>query len=189
MEKYQRYRFEQAVQEVNESSILWLKDEYKTILESNKPYQSKCDYIGYSINSIDEKIILLDQEIKELQSYKQKLKTAKELALITGAEVFESYGISKIEGGGISSITVTKSSSTTKTVIKATNEEELINAGFYRKVIDEKAIQRAYEEDNYKDLIHKYCEVSTITDTKPSKIKVNKRRAVNNTELTLEKVA
>ena len=47
--KLLRNRFETAVQEVSESSRDWLKDEYRNILESNKPYQSKCDYIGYSI--------------------------------------------------------------------------------------------------------------------------------------------
>lgn len=184
MEKLTRYRFEQIVQEASMGSITWLIDEFKVILESNKPYQSKCDYIGYSISSIDEKILLLDTQIKELQNYKNHLKAAKDIVLTTGAKVFENYGISKIEGAGISSITITTSSSTTKTIINPMNEEELIKAGFYKKVLDDKAIEKAYENGEYLTLIQKYCEVSTVTETKPSKLKINKRRAVNNANLS-----
>lgn len=184
MEKLTRYRFEQIVQEASMGSITWLIDEFKVILESNKPYQSKCDYIGYSISSIDEKILLLDTQIKELQNYKNHLKAAKDIVLTTGAKVFESYGISKIEGAGISSITLTTASSTTKTIINPMNEEELIKAGFYKKVLDDKAIEKAYENGEYLTLIQKNCEVSTVTETKPSKLKINKRRAVNNTTIT-----
>ena len=184
MEKLTRYRFEQIVQEASMGSITWLIDEFKVILESNKPYQSKCDYIGYSISSIDEKILLLDTQIKELQNYKNHLKAAKDIVLTTGAKVFESYGISKIEGAGISSITLTTASSTTKTIINPMNEEELIKAGFYKKVLDDKAIEKAYENGEYLTLIQKYCEVSTVIELKPSKLKINKRRGVNNTTIT-----
>ena len=184
MEKLTRYRFEQIVQEASMGSITWLIDEFKVILESNKPYQSKCDYIGYSISSIDEKILLLDTQIKELQNYKNHLKAAKDIVLTTGAKVFESYGISKIEGAGISSITLTTASSTPKTIINPMNEEELIKAGFYKKVLDDKAIEKAYENGEYLTLIQKYCEVSTVIELKPSKLKINKRRGVNNTTIT-----
>jgi hypothetical protein len=74
MEKLTRYRFEAVVQDTTEHRSEYLTNEFINILESNKPYQSKADYIGYSILSIDEKISLLDDEIENLKTYKQKQK-------------------------------------------------------------------------------------------------------------------
>ena len=56
MEKLTRYRFEAVIQDTTEHRCEYLTNEFINILESNKPYQSKADYIGYSILSIDEKI-------------------------------------------------------------------------------------------------------------------------------------
>lgn len=121
--KTTRYKFEQAVQEVKEDTKEWLRDEFKSILESEKDYTRKCDYIGFSIASIDDKVASLDEEIKELQHLKQKLKSAKEIALTIGAELFQDYGIDKLEGAGISSITLTKESTKSKTTLEILDEE------------------------------------------------------------------
>ncbi len=181
MEKLIRNRFEQAVQDVTENRKDWLRDEFKAILESNKPYQSKCDHIGYSIASIDDKVSLLDDEIKQIQEYKKKLKDAKEIAVTVGAGVFNTYGISKIEGGGISSITTSKAMSASKLNIVVVNEQALIDGGFYKKVIDTAKIQKSYFDGDYKEFIEANVELQTITTTKPSKLRINKRRAINNT--------
>jgi hypothetical protein len=186
MQKYQRYRLEKAVQEVTESTKQWLQDEYKTLLESNKPYQSKCDYIGYSINSIDEKIKAIDEEIKMLRTYKQKLKDAKDLAVTVGAEVFESYGISKIEGNGISSITTTTGTKTSKLAITIEDEDQLIEQGYYKKVIDEKKITADYMNGNYKELLESCCTFSIIENITLPKLRINKRKAVNNTNASID---
>jgi hypothetical protein len=53
MENYTRYRLEKAVQDANDNNIAYLKEEFQTLLESNRPYQAKADYIGYSVSSID----------------------------------------------------------------------------------------------------------------------------------------
>jgi len=181
MDKLQRFRFEAAVQDVTDTRVSWLKDEFKSILESNKPYQSKADYIGYSILSIDEKINLLDEEIKSLKGYKDKLKRAKDITLATGAEVFNEYGISKLEGAGISSLTLTSPLRTVKIEIDDIyNEEALIQQGYYKKVLDEKAIIQAYKDGIYKELIQTYANIITVEYINPAKIRVNKRKASNN---------
>ena len=181
MEKLQRFRFEQAVQDVTINSKSWLKEEFKAILESNKPYQSKCDYIGYSIASIDDKIKLIEDEIKQLQEYKKHLKDAKELTLITGAEIFNEYGISKIEGAGISSITTTKETSSSKTTFTIIDEQALIDGGFYKKVVDTDKIKEYYFKDEYKEFIEAYTDIDTITTLKPSKLRINKRKSRSTT--------
>ena len=101
-----RYQLEKDIESVNESSALWLKERFIEVLESDKDFTRKCDYFGYSILNLDTKIQSIDEEIKELRLMKEHLKSAKELALQVGAELFSEYGIAKLEGMGISSITL-----------------------------------------------------------------------------------
>ncbi len=186
--KTTRYRFEAAIQAVTEDSKSWLIDELKSILESEKDFTRKADYIGFSIAGIDSKVASLDEEIKELQELKQKLKSAKDIALTTAAEVFLSYGIDKLEGAGISSITVTKPATKIKSNLSISNEDALIQAGFYKKVLDTEAVAAALQSDG--DSIgymtaQEYASLATEEMTTPSKLKVNKRRGSNNTNFTI----
>jgi len=187
--KTTRYRFEQSVQEVKEDTTSWLTDEFKSILESDKDFTRKADYIGFSILSIDSKVASLDEEIKELQTLKKNLKLAKELTLQVGADVFEKYGIDKLEGAGISSITINKPKSTSKIRLTVHNEFKLIEAGFYKKIIDEDAVLEFYNCGKCLDTISACCSIEILKDTKPSKLKVNKRRANSNTSDELLEVA
>ena len=179
--KTTRYKFEQAVQEVKEQNVEWLKEEFIAILESNKDYTRKADYIGLSIASIDEKAASLDEEIKELQQLKLKLKLSKELALRVGAEVFTQYGIEKLEGASISSLTLTPVKTKELKNLEVYNENELIKRGYYKLILDEEEVIKELEtlEGKYEllgiaSLVTK--EVQTI-----AKLKINKRRGVNNT--------
>jgi hypothetical protein len=179
--KTTRYNFERVLQDAKANNTDWLKEGYKSILESDKDYTRKADYIGFSILSIDDKVASIDEEIKELQTLKKNLKTAKDIALTIGASVFKEYGVEKIEGAGISSITLTKPSRKTKTVLTPTDEALLIESGFYKKVLDLDAVVSAYEYNNYTKLITKACKIDKVTTTTEAKLKVNKRRkAVNN---------
>lgn len=179
--KTTRYNFEKTLQEVKENNIDWLKDEFRSILESDKDYTRKADYIGFSILSIDEKVSSIDEEITELQTLKKNLKSAKDIALTTGANIFKEYDIQKIEGAGISSLTLTNASQKTKTILTPIDEDLLIKSGFYKKVLDMDAIINAYEYNNYTELINKACKIDKVTTTTEAKLKVNKRRkAVNN---------
>ena len=179
--KTTRYNFERTVQDAKESNIDWLEQEFRTILESDKDYTRKADYLGFSIVSIDDKCSAIDEEIKELQQLKKNLKIAKELVLTTGAEIFKEYGIEKIEGAGISSLSVVKPTIKNRVVISPIDEELLIESGFYKKVIDVDAITDAYEYSNYTALIEKACKVEKVTTTTKAKLRVNKRKkSVNN---------
>jgi hypothetical protein len=187
--KTTRYKFEQTVQSANAKSVEWLKEELRSILESDKDYTRKADYIGFSVLSIDTRIQSIDEELKELQALKKSLKTAKEIVLTTGAEVFREYGIDKLDGAGISSITFTGATTADKTKLVVHNTEELINAGFYKKVIDEEKILKYYSSDKYANIIQENSSLEVISNPKPAKIKINKRRSsANNTDLTFTEV-
>ena len=171
-----RFNFEKAVQEVSADNTQWLKDEFISILEVDKEFTRKADYIGFSITSIDNKVASLDEEIAMMQEMKKKLKAAKDVALSVGAEVFAKYGVEKLEGAGISSITVTPASSSTKTTLVATDEAMLIRAGFCKTVVDMDMVNKKYNNGEYVDIITAYTTQTTITKDKPSKLKINKRR-------------
>jgi len=174
--KTTRYRFEQVVQEVKSENIDWLRDEFKAILESDKDFTRKADYIGFSIASIDIKVASIDEEIKELQQIKKSLKSAKTIVLTIGAEVFSGYGIDKLEGAGISSITVTKATSKAVDKLEILDEDELIRAGYYMKVVDEDAVMEAHQFRHRRELIQGCYSVTTIDTSTPAKLRVNKRK-------------
>ena len=175
--KTTRYKFEQVVQEVSQENIQFLEDEFKAILESDKDFTRKADYIGLSIGSIDKKIASLDEELQELQLYKKRLKSAKELVLRAGAEIFIGYGIEKLEGASISSITLTKPKTTSKTELAVINEKKLIDNGFYKLVLDEEAVIEAFSSDDKGAVVSKYSYLRVNQTQTPARLKINKRRS------------
>lgn len=181
--KTTRYKFEQLVQEVKEDTKSWLRDEFKSILESDKDYTRKCDYIGFSIASIDDKVASLDEEIQELQELKKKLKSAKEIALTTGAELFVEYGIEKLEGAGISSITLTKESTKSKTTLEVLDEEALIKLGYFTLSVDEEAVIEALSSQEELQNISQYARLHKVETLSTAKLRVNKRRVALNSTL------
>lgn len=183
--KTTRYKFEQLVQEVKEDTKSWLRDEFKSILESEKDFTRKCDYIGFSIASIDDKVASIDEEIEELQHLKQKLKSAKEIALTTGAELFAEYGIEKLEGAGISSITLTKESTKSKTTLEVLDEEALIKLGYFTLSVDEEAVIEALSTQEELEILSQYARLHRVETISTAKLKVNKRRAKANNADTL----
>ena len=187
--KTTRYKFEQMVQSASDSSKEWLKQEFRAILESDKDYTRKADYIGFSVLSIDNRIQSIDEEIKELQELKKTLKTAKELVLQTGAEIFREYGIERLDGAGISSITFTGATTTNKQKLIINNPQALIDAGLYKKVVDEELVMQYYTSDKYAQVIQANARIEVISTPKPAKIKINKRRGVNTTLESIEEVA
>ncbi|KYJ87534.1 hypothetical protein [Sulfurovum riftiae] len=189
--KTTRYQFETTVQSATEKTVEWLKEEFRSILESDRDYTRKADYIGFSVLSIDQRIQSIDEEIKELQQLKKQLKTAKEIVLQTGAEIFLEYGIDKIDGAGISSITYTGATTSDKSRLVIDNTEPLIEAGLYKKVVDEELVKQFYTSDQYAQVIQANAHIEVISTPKPAKIRINKRRGSgNNTDYSItEEVA
>ena len=174
-----RYQLERDIESVTTSSRYWLKERFKEVLESDKESTRKCDYLGYSILNLDAKMTMIEEEIKELRHLKEHLKSAKELALEVGAELLGEYGIAKLEGMGISSISVYQPLHTPKLIITVNNEHALIKAGFVKEVVDIASIKEAYESGQYKKLIEEHCVVSYDVKEDPKRLKINKRRSSN----------
>ena len=178
--KTTRYKFEQAVQEVTENTATWLLDEYKAILESDKDFTRKADYIGLSILSLDTKVSVIDEEIKELQLLKQQLKRAKDIAQSIGAKVFTDNGITKLEGAAISSITVTPSKIKETKTLEILNQDAVLQKGYAYLVIDENSLKADLETTKGRFYLAGCARFNIEETTSEPKLRVNKRKSKTN---------
>ena len=160
----------------------WFKGYIRQVLESDKPYHAKADYIGLSIKEIENKIDYLSNDIKEMQSLKKSLQTAKTLAQETIASVLREYGIDRIDGTAISSITITPQRTKLKEKLLILDEEALIQLGYYKVVVDEEAIKEAMKTLESMDEIDRYTQVEVEKEVIPPRIKVNTRRNTTNNQ-------
>lgn len=175
--KLVRYPFEQQLLYVNEHNVQWLKEQMEALLESNKEHTKKADYLGLSLLSLDTAIGNLSEEINELKALQARLKAAKAIALEVGAKVFMKYGITKLEGTAISSLTLAKSVEKTKHRFIIKDEERLKKAGFTKTILDIDAIKEAYGDNQYRGLIEACCVVKSVTTPATTKLKINKRKS------------
>ena len=173
-----KYRLQTEMENLKIGNENWFKDYIKQVLESDKPYYEKADYIAYSINQVQNKIDYVSNEIKELQDLKKSLATSKELAMEITASVLAEYGIDKLEGASISSITITPEKVKTENVIFIKDEKAVIQLGFVSFIPDYEAIEKTITtNDGYVcEELAQYVEVSKITTTTQSKIKINNKR-------------
>ncbi len=177
-----KYRLQTEMENLKIGSVNWFNDYIKQVLESDKPYYEKADYIAYSINQLQNKIDYVSNEIKELQDIKKSLATSKELAMQITASVLAEYGIDKLEGANISSITITPEKSKTENVILIKDEQAVMRLGFVSFSPDYEAIEKTLSSnDGYAwEELSQYVEVSKITTTTQSKIKINNKRNASN---------
>lgn len=139
--KMTNYRLQTEIENIKADKTEWFKNYVRQVLESDKPYHVKCDYLGLSVKEIDNKILYISEDIKELQSLKKNLTIAKLTALEATATVLAEYGIDRLDGTAISSITITPQKTKLKETFKITNPEALIELGFYDVVVSEKAVK------------------------------------------------
>jgi hypothetical protein len=162
----------------------WFRNYIREILESDKPYHVKADYIGLSFQELQNKIDYLSSDIKELQQLKKRLTEAKTIAQEATASVLTEYGIDRIDGTAISSLTITPSKIKTTDKLVITNKNALMELGYVKVIIDEKAVADAMCTIEGMDEIDKFVEVSIVTEEVPARIKINAKRGSANNEAT-----
>jgi peptidyl-tRNA hydrolase len=166
----------------------WFKDYLRGVLESEKSYFEKADYIAYSINQIQNKIDYISNEIKELQTIKKNLTNVKEIALEITATVLAEYGIDKLEGATISSITITPESSKSKDVVTIKDDNAVMGLGFVSFSVDMEAVEKAITSKEGLDELKEFIEVNTFKTIIPAKIKINNKRTSANTEINVDEI-
>ena len=182
--KMTNYRLQTEIENINTDKTEWFKNYVRQVLESNKPYHAKADYIGLSIKELDNKISYISDDIKELQTLKKNLTNAKATALEATATVLQEYGIDRLDGTSISSITITPQKTKLKETFKVTDSEALIKLGYFSVVVDEQSVKDAMLTIEGMNEIDKFVEVGVVKEEVPAKIKVNFRRNSSNNQAT-----
>jgi len=171
------YPLEVAVQNVTYQNKEALVERYKAVLESNKDFMRKCDYICYSISSINTRVKAIDEELEHLIGLKTTLQDAQQIALEAGVEAFDYYGISKLEGSVFKSITVSKPIESNKKRLVVLDEQSLIENGFYKtiKVLDKQKLLDEYADGTYIDFIKQHTRLESVFEKKRASLIINRR--------------
>ena len=182
--KTTNYRLQTEIEHLTPTSQSeWFKNYVREILESDRPYHAKADYIGLTFQEIQNKIDYLASDIKELQQLKKTLTEAKAVAQEATASVLTEYGIDRIDGTAISSLTITPSKIKTKDKMVITDPYGLMALGYTKVTVDEEAVKEAMSTLEGMNEIDRFVEVSVTTEKIPARIKVNtKRSSANNSE-------
>lgn len=182
--KMTNYRLQTEMENIKLDKQEWYKDYVRQVLESNKPYHAKADYIGLSIQEIQNKIDYLTADIQEMSVLKKSLTSAKTLALIATAEVLEEYGVDRLDGTSISSITITPKKTKLTETFEIINAEALIKLGYYKVAIDEQSVKDAMLTVEGMNEVDAFVKVGVTTEETPCRIKVNARRTSQNNQAT-----
>ena len=183
--KTTNYRLQTEIEHLTPTSQKdYFRNYVREILESEKPYHVKADYIGLSFQELQNKIDYLSSDIKELQQLKKTLTEAKTIAQESTASVLAEYGIDRIDGTAISSLTITPSKIKTKDKLVITDPYALMALGYTKVTVDEDAVKAAMSTIEGMDEIDRYVEVSVITEEVPARIKINSKRGSVNNEAT-----
>ena len=183
--KTTNYRLQTEIEQLSPTSQRdWFKNYIQEVLESNKPYHVKADYIGMSLQELQNKIDYLSHDIKELQNIKKRLALSKSIAQETIASVLSTYGIDRIDGTVISSLTITPSKTKTKDTLTITDPHALMALGYTKVTVDEEAVKEAMTTIEGMNEIDAYVEVSVSTEEVPARVKVNTKRSSANNEAT-----
>ena len=183
--KLVNYKLQTQMENLNEDSTnQYFKEYLKSILEANTPYFQKADYIGLSLQEIASKIEYIGTDIRELQAYKKKLQTALALAKELVADVFISNGVDRVDGNLISSLTLQAESISTKSDVVILDENKVMGLGYVKFTPDIEAIKIALQTSKGKKELEGLVSVITETTTIKPKVKVNSKKAINNTNNT-----
>ncbi|MDK2081942.1 siphovirus Gp157 family protein [Aliarcobacter butzleri] len=184
--KLVNYKLQTQMENLNESSTnTHFKEYLKSILEdTSTPYFQKADYIGLSLQDIASKIEYIGTDIRELQAYKKKLQTALTLAKELVADVFIQNGVDRVDGNFISSLTLQEESISTKSDVVILDENKVMGLGYVKFTPDIEAIKIALNTAKGKKELEGLVSVITETTTIKPKVKVNSKKAINNTNNT-----
>ena len=179
--KMTNYRLQTEIEHLTPTSQKeWFRNYLKDVLESDKPYYVKSDYIALSFMELDNKVLYLSNEIKALGELKKKLTQAKTLGLEITAQILKEYGIDKMEGTAVSSLTIAPSKTKTKETIHYINPNKIMELGYISYSVDEKAVKEALKTQEGFDELDSYIQVDIEEEQVPARLKINKRRSVAN---------
>jgi len=136
-------------------------------LEDTSP-EEVVDYVAFAIDNIDGQIERIKDAQKRLAQLKKDVEGQKENIKIGGAKWLQSAGIDKLKGLVTSSMTIYTPAERKEVVVD--NEDALINAGYFKQVLDKTAVKKAILADEKVEGAH-----IEITH-REAELKINKAR-------------
>ena len=91
-----------------------------------------------------------------------------------------SYGIEKLEGLRVSSITITPPSTKEKLHLTIYDEMALIKQGYFKVIVDEDGVKKAFGDVDERKLIEAYCSLDVVSEPVLAKLRINKKRNQSN---------
>jgi len=166
----------------SDSSLDWFRDTIRNILESPKETYTKADSIALSLADIESRVSYISDEIKAMTAIKKRLSLAKTTAQEIIAEVMAEYGVEKIEGVAVSSLSVTPEKKTYKEKITVKDERKLMELGYVNFSVDLESIAADITDKKKFQELDEYISVDVIETVSCAKVRINKKRVANVTQ-------
>lgn len=112
-------------------------------LEATSP-ERVVDYVSFGLDNLDIQLERYKDYKKELDSLIKDAESQKEIIKIGTAEWLSESGIASLKGDLVSSMKVTQPKPNEE--VKVTNEEALINAGYFKTTLDKTAVKNALQD-------------------------------------------
>lgn len=155
----------------------WFYQSVISILENqNLSSFSKCDAISEAFISLDSKLDYIIEQQRLLASLKKQIEIAKELAKEEVSKALLSFGVTKLEGMKVSSITASKETVKSVAKLQIINEEELLKNGYFKVELDLQAIEEALLSADKREEVQDYADIKIEKVVKSATIRINKRK-------------
>lgn len=158
-------QYESRLQAVNSIEEIAPVLDYKL---EQKGASGVADYISLSVSNLEDAKSRLAELEKEIKQRKSDIDSQIEIIKIGSAAWLEDAGVDKLSGDIVSSITVSKRKDSIELVV--TDEESLINAGYFKMSLDKTAVKNAILEGV--ELEGAHIETTIMQDT----LRINRKK-------------
>ncbi len=161
----------------NNQAKQWFYQSVINILENqNLTSFTKADQIADAFISLDSKLDYIIEQQRLLANLKKQIEIAKELAKEEVSKALLSFGVTKLEGMKVSSITASKETVKSVAKLQIINEEELLKNGYFKVELDLQAIEEALLSADKREEIQDYADIKIEKVVKGATIRINKRK-------------
>jgi hypothetical protein len=155
----------------------WFYQSVINILENpNLTAFTKADQIADAFISLDSKLDYIIEQQRLLASLKKQIEIAKEFAKEEVSKALLSFGVTKLEGMKVSSITASKETVKSVAKLQILNEDELLKAGYFKVELDLQAIEKALLSADNREEVKDYADIKIEKVVKSATIRINKRK-------------
>ena len=132
-------RYETKLETAEPQNILAILD---AKLEATNP-ERVVDYVAFGIDNLNATIDRMKEAKKELDNYIKDAQSQIDIVKSGTAEWMEQSGVESLTGDRVSSMKITTPKETTE--LKVTDEEALINQGYFKSVLNKTEVKKALQ--------------------------------------------